>query len=300
MGEQAKRVSVGLPVYNGEDHIVEAIRSFQDQTFDDFELIVSDNASEDGTEKLVRDLAADDPRIRYHRSDVNIGANRNYNRTFALATGELFKWAAHDDTLEPTYLARCVEVLDDDPSVVLVHSDTRYIGADGEGLLALARGFLGTDGYVERLVTDDRAAAGLASERTDVRFDTVVNHMTAFFDIFGVGRRRAFLNTLLLRTYYGADKVFLAEMALEGRIGRVPEELFNRRCHDGTSSRVADLERLASWSDPGGGLNYYPLLMMAGYVDAVRATDLPASTKARCLLAVASKIRNPMKLARGR
>lgn len=301
MGDHPFRLSIGLPVYNGEDHIADAIRSFQDQTFDDFEIIVSDNASEDDTEKIVRQLADDDPRIRYCRSEVNVGANRNYNRTFALSTGELFKWAAHDDTVEPTYLARCVEVLDRDPSVVLVHSETDYIGADGRPLLPLARGFVGTDGYIERLVMDGAAADGLASERVNVRFGTVVNRMTAFYDIFGVGRRSAFEQTLLLRQYYGTDKVFLAEMAVQGRIERVPEVLFHRRCHDKTSSRMADLGRLASWSDPdGGGFDYFPLLMMAGYADAVRASALPRPDKIRCLATLATKVRHPLKLVRGR
>lgn len=300
MGEHPPKVSIGLPVYQGENYIVEAIRSVQAQTLTDFELVISDNASEDGTEKLVRELAAEDDRIVYVRNDTNIGANRNYNRVFALSSGWYFKWMAHDDVLAPTYLERCVEVLDRDPSVSLVHSETEYIGAEGEPLIELSRGFLGTDGYIERLVVDDSVPAGLASDRVDVRFATVVKRMTAFYEVFGLGRRDAFCKTLLFRHYYGTDKVFIAEMALEGRIERVPEPLFLRRCHDGTSTRMSDLGRLATWSGPSSGFDYFPLLMMAGFADAVRASDLSAVEKARCLAVLATKVTQPHKLLRGR
>lgn len=300
MSEPTPRVSIGLPVYNGADHIEDALRSFEAQTYEDYEVVVSDNASDDDTEKIVRDWAASDRRIRYHRSDANVGANRNYNRTFFLARGELFKWAAHDDTLHPDYLRRCVEVLDDEPTVVLVHSGTDYIGPDGEELVELARGYLGPDGFIEKLLIDETAAVALASEKPHVRFDAVVNKMTVFYDVFGVGRREAFRNTLLLRQYYGADKVFLAEMVLQGRLLRIPDVLFHRRCHASASTRTSDLASLANWSDPTGGFSYYPLQMLAGYADAVRAASLPAATTAGCFTALASKARSPIKLLRGR
>lgn len=300
MAESTPRLSIGLPVYNGADYLEDALRSLEAQTFKDFEVIVSDNDSEDETEKIVREWAAVDPRIRYHRSEVNVGANRNYNRTFFLSRGELFKWAAHDDTMEPSYLQRCVDVLDSDPAAVLVHSETDYIGSGGEELVELARGYLGPDGFIEKLLMDESATSALASDDVHVRFNAVVNKMTVFYDVFGVGRREAFRNTLLLRQYYGADKVFLAEMALQGKLVRVPETLFHRRCHASASTRTSDLASLASWSDPTGGFAYYPLQMMAGYADAVRAASLPAGDTARCLVALASKARSPMKLVRGR
>jgi glycosyltransferase involved in cell wall biosynthesis len=300
MTERRPRVSIGLPVYNGDAFIAEAIRSFQAQSFDDFELIVSDNASTDDTQDIVREFSSTDPRIRYLRSETNVGANRNFNRTYYFATGTYFKWAAHDDVVEPTFLERCVSVLDDDPSVVLAHSRTSYIGSDGEPLRPLARGYLGADGFVERLALDDSVSAALGSGDPAVRFDAVVNRMSVFYDVFGLGRTEAFGNTLLLRQYYGADKIFLAEMALLGRIVRVPEVLFKRRCHESASTRNADLEGLAAWSDPTGGFAYYPLQMIAGYADAVRASDLPSAVKRRCLVALASKVRSPVGLLRGR
>lgn len=299
MSEATPRLSIGLPVYNGENYVADAIRSFQAQTFTDFELIVSDNASTDDTEKIVRDFADQDTRIRYLRAEDNVGANRNFNRTFFFARGELFKWAAHDDVVEPGFLARCVEILDADPSVVLAHTSTSYIGSDGDPLLELARGYVGADGYIERLLLDDAVADQLGSTDVAARFDGVVNKMTVFYDVFGVGRAEAFRNTLLLRQYYGADKVFLAEMALQGPIVRHGEELFHRRCHQSASTRSSDLAHLASWSDPARRFAYYPLQMMAGYADAISASDLSPAEKRRCRMALLSKLRSPGKLVRG-
>jgi glycosyltransferase involved in cell wall biosynthesis len=298
--DSSPRVSIGLPVHNGDNFVADAIEAFQAQTFEDFELIVSDNASTDDTESIVQDLASTDRRIRYLRSDTNIGANRNYNRTFFFAGGDFFKWAAHDDTVEPTYLDRCVEVLDSDPSVMLVHSATSYMGRDGKPLVSLARGYLDVDGFIERLLMDESAPELLQSAEPHVRLDAVINRMTVFYDVFGVGRQEAFRKTLLLRPYYGADKVFLVEVALQGPIVRVPEVLFHRRCHESASTRTSDLASLAGWSDPALRFSYYPLQMLAGYADAIRASGLPAPTRARCLLALISKARSPMKLLRGR
>ena len=126
------RVSIGLPVYNGEKFIREAIDSIFSQTFEDFELIISDNGSTDRTQQICQAYAAQDLRIRYYRNKKNIGAARNYNLVFELASGEYFKWAAHDDLCAPEYLERCVEILDRDPDVVLCYPKTSIIDEHGE------------------------------------------------------------------------------------------------------------------------------------------------------------------------
>ena len=97
MPDKVPRVSIGLPVYNGENYMAAAIDSLLAQTFTDFELIISDNASTDATEQICRDYAHRDGRIRYYREEVNRGAAWNFTHTFELARGEYFKWHAHDD-----------------------------------------------------------------------------------------------------------------------------------------------------------------------------------------------------------
>src|SRR3982751_485615 len=98
------KVSIGLPVYNGELHLALALDSILAQTYGDFEIVISDNGSTDGTESICRRYAAADPRIRYERNETNRGAAWNYNHVFELSRGEYFKWMAHDDLIEPNYL----------------------------------------------------------------------------------------------------------------------------------------------------------------------------------------------------
>src|SRR5262245_44127938 len=131
MTSRKPRVSIGLPVYNGERFLQEALDSLLAQTYADFELIVSDNASTDATEKICRAYVAKDQRVRYFRNATNIGVNRNFNRVFELSTGEYFKWASADDICEAEHLARCVDVLEKDRTVALVCSKTRFIDEAG-------------------------------------------------------------------------------------------------------------------------------------------------------------------------
>ncbi len=117
------RLSIGLPVYNGERFLSAAIDSLLRQTFEDFELIISDNASTDATGAICRGYADQDRRIRYLPTKENIGSAPNFNRVIELASAPYFSWAAHDDVRAPQYLERCVEVLDRDPSVILAYRE---------------------------------------------------------------------------------------------------------------------------------------------------------------------------------
>ncbi len=130
-GFRPPRVSVGLPVYNGADYVAEAIKSILGQTYQDFELLIQDNASTDATENICRAYAARDPRVSYVRNLRNVGAAANYNLVFERARGHYFKWAAHDDVCAPDFLVRCVGALDRDPAVVLCCGQTRLINDDG-------------------------------------------------------------------------------------------------------------------------------------------------------------------------
>src|SRR5687767_4274622 len=135
MSSTAPKVSVGLPVFNGDAYLRNSIESILDQDFTDFELIVADNASTDATESICREFANRDCRVRYYRNDVNLGASRNYNKVFELATGEYFKWHAHDDECYPTMLSRCVAVLEEAiDSVAMVYPLAELIDEQGKVL----------------------------------------------------------------------------------------------------------------------------------------------------------------------
>src|ERR1700759_617622 len=125
-------VSIGLFLYNGERFLEAAIDSILNQTFRDFELILSDNCSTDRSEEICRRYAAKDSRIRYYRADRNMGAGWNLRNVYFKATGKYFKWAAHDDMIQPDFLRLCVDALEADASLVVVHSLTRVIDDRGD------------------------------------------------------------------------------------------------------------------------------------------------------------------------
>jgi glycosyltransferase involved in cell wall biosynthesis len=98
-------VSIGLPVYNGEMDIARALDCLLAQTFANFELIIADNASTDGTERICRAYAARDSRIRYVRHAQNLGAIANFSFVLQEAVGDYFMWAAADDERAPDCVA---------------------------------------------------------------------------------------------------------------------------------------------------------------------------------------------------
>ena len=240
MSVSAPRVSVGMPVYNGERFLGEALDSLLSQTFKDFELVISDNASTDTTEEICREYARRDSRIRYFRSEENQGAAWNFNQVFALSSGAYFKWFAHDDVLAPSYLERCVELLDSsDPSVVLVYpqrivmtNDGRVLGPDKRVHWFESAPPYGGVGFFRSLYIPDRRIPALA---------------------FGLTRSDALRKTGLIGAFNLADLVLATELRLIGEFAYVPEPLFFNRGHDETSEfkkarRTAQGE--AAWYDP--------------------------------------------------
>ena len=127
----APTLTIGLPVFNGAPFLQATIDSVLSQSFCDFELLISDNASTDETETIGREAAAGDRRVTYRRNATNVGLVRNLNLLVPSARGRLFKWAAADDILRPGYLERCVATIDADPAVVLAYPQTEFV--DGEG-----------------------------------------------------------------------------------------------------------------------------------------------------------------------
>lgn len=125
------KVSIGMPIYNGEKLIRRAVDSLLAQTFTDFELIISDNASSDGTRQICLEYAAKDQRVRYYRNEVQVQPIANFNRALGYATGEYFVWAAHDDRWAPSFLDQLVTSLDSNPQAVLAFC--RFVNIDDHG-----------------------------------------------------------------------------------------------------------------------------------------------------------------------
>lgn len=245
-------VSIGMPVYNGGDYLELAVRSILSQTHENLEVLIADNASTDDTEEICRTLAAEDPRISYVRQERNLGAAANYNSTVDRSSGVYFKWAAHDDLIEPTLVERCVEVLDTESGVVHAYTGIRYIDADGDPIRDSRLGMHSLEADpVSRIRTLYR------QERTD---------LDVFWSVFGMFRRSAFDLTLRHGDYNGADQVLLAELAMLGRTRQVPEYLFLRRDHDQASmtAHVSPQERQI-WFDADAELTLlFPLWRLYG------------------------------------
>ena len=219
MSKPYPRVSIGLPVFNGQRFLNEALDSLLTQTFQDFELVISDNASTDGTEEMCHAYASKDSRIRYYRNTSNVGAARNFNRVFQLSTAKYFKWANADDVCEPEHLARCAAILDRDPSVVLAYPKARFIDEDGRVLDVHDSGWnLQSDSAHERL-----RYALLARGWVNA--------------IYGLMRAAALSRTRLIASYPGGDYRVLNELALLGKIVELPDYFFLRRLHPGASSQ---------------------------------------------------------------
>ena len=226
-------MSVGLPVYNGETYVAESIESVLGQTHRHLELVISDNASTDGSERICREYAARDPRVRYGRLETNIGGTRNHNFVFERSRGKYFCWIGHDDRRAPTFIERCVTELEADPECVLCYAGTQYIGARGEQL-----------DYTEMVLKADRRSA-------PERFGEIIRMDHKVEPIYGVMRTEVLKRTALEGPFADHDRVLAAELSLHGRFCRLDEPLIFRRIHPQSSISVhpSRHERTA-WHDP--------------------------------------------------
>jgi glycosyltransferase involved in cell wall biosynthesis len=225
-------ISIGMPVYNGEAHIQEAIDSVLCQSFEQFELIISDNASTDRTEAICRDYANRDKRIVYIRQPVNLGPAANFDATFQHSSCEYFMWLAADDRIAPDFLQKTFEFLSTHSDFVLVMTDVINIDHQGKRLNITEIDSIRTD----RSFTDWPRLQHLF-------FRNPTSNI--FFCIYGVYRRHALLKAKLnyrgmVRYLAGSEIPFLAQIALSGKIGAIGEPLrYYRRHDDSFSTREA-------------------------------------------------------------
>ena len=206
------KISIGLPVYNGATYLTGAIQSLLDQSFTDFELIISDNASRDSTGAICRRFAALDHRIRYFCNDQNIGLAANQNRVIKLAKGEYFKFAAHDDLYPCEMLRRCYDTITEaGASVCLVYSHFEMIDEKG------ASSGIGSDPIEKK------------DSRPYVRLTHLLKNVGRYSAYYGLVRTETLRQTRGIGLFPISDKVFLAELAMLGEFREIPESLLRRR-----------------------------------------------------------------------
>jgi glycosyltransferase involved in cell wall biosynthesis len=228
------RVTIGVPVFNGEKYLGKCLDSLVTQTYQDIEILICDNASTDGTAGICRSYAARDPRIRYVRNPENIGLGGNFRKVLELAEGEYFKAAAADDWCAPEFVEHCVAALDREPSAVLAYPLSRIVDDSGEGY---DESHDGIDGNSE-----------LPSER----FIQLLENIRLCNALYGVARTSVVRRTKWVADYRSADSVFLAELTLYGKLREVPEVLFFRRFHTGDTTRMNQAGKIDQYLKPAG------------------------------------------------
>lgn len=268
-------VSIGLPVFNGADYIKQAIDSILAQTYTDFELIISDNASTDKTQQICLDYTKRDKRIRYYRNKENIGAAANFNRVFLLSSGKYFKWAAHDDVLGPDFLLKCIEILEANPSVVLCHSKTGRINERGE-----LTGEYDFDSKTNWAKPHNRFG------------DLILFDNDAWVALFGLMRSDSLRKTQLLGSYESADRNLLAEISLVGEIYSIPETLFFRRDHPKayTNKGYNSRHEILKWWKPNIATSKFVFpywKVFVEYCKSVRLMPLKWSERLLCYIRIA-------------
>ncbi len=204
------RLGIGLPVHNGATHLRESIDSLLAQDIDDFELVISDNASSDATQKICKGYADRDSRVRYTRTDSNIGAAANFNRAFSLCNGEYFMWASDDDIWHPRFATACVERLEQHPSAVLCTSEMTLIAETGSDLPQPYRSLDTLDMSVQQ------------------RVNAFLERPT-WYEIYSVVRPNALRASSGYNTAFGGDVHLLLELLLQGDFCVVPEKLLRYR-----------------------------------------------------------------------
>lgn len=268
-------VSIGMPVRNGQEFVEETLNSLLMQTFRNFEIIISDNASEDNTASICQHYALSDNRIRYSRFNKNVGAAENYNHVFGLSIGRYFKWAAHDDICLPNYLEKCIETFDVSPiSVVLVYPKTDFIDAHG------------------RYLKSDKIFLGIHEASPSRRLAHFISTIHYANPVFGLIRSSALQKTRLIGKFIKSDLVLLAELLMLGEFREVPEVLFKRRLHEERSITAnKSKESLHRWFNPSQGktLDLLPvdLRVRLEYIRSSCRIPVRYSDRLRCLSVVA-------------
>jgi len=283
-------VSIGVPVFNGENYLRQALASIQSQSYENLEILISDNASIDATQTICQEYASRDSRIVYFRQLENIGSAGNFNFVFEKAHGKYFKWASHDDVFDPTYVERCVDVLEARPDIVWCHCDSDLIDEFG---VSWKDRLPADDEEIEFDVTGQRRWKGLPrvdfdSPQPHRRFAGVLLGTRWCVDCYGLIRSDALCKTALLTSVYGSEKVLMGELALMGPTYQIPELLFKQRVHKEASSYQSDVQSQDTFVHARNAKPFAStrLALIVAHQEAVRRSDVRGIERIRCYIVV--------------
>lgn len=215
LGAEHPLVSIGVPIYNEAKHLAEALDSLLAQDYENIEIMISDNASTDSTPQICAEYVAKDPRIRYYRNDTNVGSFENFNRAVELARGEFFMWASGHDLRHPSHMSRCIEVMLEDPGIVLCYTEMIWIDGKGQPLEPLERGqeYIDTRGLEFHLL----------------RINVVLWGWRNGHAMYGVFRTQALKKTRILTRIFSPDMALLIELAAIGKFAYISDPLLYLR-----------------------------------------------------------------------
>ena len=222
MVDKSPLVSIGMPVYNGKLFLCQALDSLLAQDYVNFELIISDNASTDGTQEICKEYVERDNRVRYYRNKVNMGATWNGNRVFELSTGKYFMWGSHDDYWDSKYINTCLQTLKTSKNIVLAGTICRSIDSDTNQLRFVDKGF---------------STIGLNPSQRFIRYKSIIHSGSHIGGIFyGLYKKDVLSKTMPVRKVIAADHLLLAELSLMGEFITVQKPMFFKRWGGASSS----------------------------------------------------------------
>lgn len=211
-------VSIGIPTYNRRNSLERALDSALAQTYQPLEIVVSDNASTDGTPQLLAETTSAVHALTVVTQHENLGPARNFEATISLARGEYFMWLADDDAIDPEFVERCVERLQRPDSPALVSGLTKYVDA---GVVEREEGLM-------QLTAPDPVARLR-------RYAWQVNRNEAFY---GLARRDDWLQLLPLRNRIAEDWSMVAALIARGPLVTLPEVSLIRSLNADVYSQV--------------------------------------------------------------
>ncbi|MCB1757108.1 MAG: glycosyltransferase family 2 protein [Gammaproteobacteria bacterium] len=219
MASSQPLVSIGLPVYNGSNYIEKTIESILSQSYENFELIICDNASTDATASICERFVATDKRVSYFRQQKNLGASRNFNSTFEKASGKYFKWASHDDLLGPDNIRDCVEFLENHDDYVICWPHMDYIDENDNHLRnqSIVNLSMEGDSFVSRI--HDLFNFQIAGD------DVVPT-------IFALVRSSALANTRLWQRFTSSEEILMLELLMQGKVKQLEQTGLHFRIHN--------------------------------------------------------------------